>query len=79
MYWFEDAWEKPQLNDVLDDYWCSGTSCAKQPFLLLGQFIPPMPSSPAVQENVYFMSKDEKEEKDLQICINFQMITSLEQ
>lgn len=46
-------------------------------FLLLGQFIPSMLAPPAVQENVYFNSKDETEEKDLEIYIHFQMITSL--
>ena len=34
-------------------------SCAKAPFPLLGQFIPSMLPPPAVQENVYFNSKDE--------------------
>ena len=51
-------------------------SCAKAPFPLLGQFIPSMLPPPAVQENVYFNSKDETEEKDLEIYINFQLITS---
>lgn len=35
-------------------------SCAKQPFLLLEQFISLTPSSPAAQENVYFIAKKKK-------------------